>query len=319
MRFTKLIHKYWFAVGLVIVLALTVADTTESVSVLGRWFKLHFGTETAVLLIFFFSGFILDTRQIKSESIDIKIILIALAVIFLAAPVSAAFFVWSPLDVGIIVGLFLVAAMPTTVSSGVVMTTAAGGKLAHALLITILANGLAIFTIPITLGLLLPLIGGTTVIMLDKPAIMLKIALLVLAPLGFGMLLKLRLKDTIRLFKNRLHILNQIFILTIVWMGLSQSRPAILNSGSMIGVIVLITAGFHAVLLVEAFGTAQFFGLKRGRRESIIFMGSQKTLPLSIILQATYFPQYSQALVVCVVHHLVHLLIDGYIVGKLRR
>ncbi len=318
MRFTKLINKYWFAAGLVIVLALTVADATESVSGLGRWFKLHLGAETAFLLIFFFSGLILDTRQINSESIDIKVILIALAVIFLAAPVSAALFIWSPLDVGIIAGLFLVAAMPTTVSSGVVMTVAAGGKLAHALMITILANALAIFTIPITLGFLLPLIGGTTVIVIDKPAIMLKIALLVLAPLSFGVVLKLRLNDTIRLFENKLQILNQILILTIVWMGLSQSRPAILDSGSLIGIIVLVTAGFHAVLLIEAFGAARLFGLERGRRESIIFMGSQKTLPLSIILQATYFPQYGQALVVCVVHHLVHLLIDGYIVGKLR-
>jgi len=319
MRFTKLINKYWFVAGLVFVLALTVADATESVSGLGRWFKLHFGAETAFLLIFFFSGLILDTRQIKSESIDIKVILVALAVIYLAAPLSAALLVWSPLDMGIIVGLFLVAAMPTTVSSGVVMTTAAGGKLAHALMITILANSLAVFTIPITLGLLLPLIGGTSDIVIDKPAIMLKIALLVLAPLGFGVLLKLRLKDTIRLFESKLQILNQILILTIVWMGLSQSRPAILNSGSMIGIIVLITAGFHAVLLLEAFGATRLFGLERGRRESIIFMGSQKTLPLSIILQVTYFPQFGQALVVCVVHHLVHLLIDSYIVGKLRR
>ncbi|MBC8246705.1 MAG: bile acid:sodium symporter [Deltaproteobacteria bacterium] len=318
MRFTKLINKYWFVAGLVFVLALTVADATESVSGLGSWFKLHFGAETAFLLIFFFSGLILDTRQIKSESIDIKVILVALAVIYLAAPLSAALLVWSPLDTGIIVGLFLVAAMPTTVSSGVVMTTAAGGKLAHALMITILANGLAVFTIPITLGLLLPLIGGTSDIVLDKPAIMLKIALLVLVPLGFGMLLKLRLKDSVRLFESKLQILNQILILTIVWMGLSQSRTAILNNGSLIGIIVLITAGFHAVLLLEAFGAARLFGLERGRRESIIFMGSQKTLPLSIILQVTYFPQFGQALVVCVVHHLVHLLIDSYIVGKLR-
>lgn len=313
-----MINKYWFAAGLLIVLALTVADATESVSGLGRWFKLHFGAETAILLIFFFSGLILDTRQINSESIDIKVILIALAVIFLAAPVSAALLVLSPLDTGIMIGLFLVAAMPTTVSSGVVMTDAAGGKLAHALMITILANSLAIFTVPITLGLLLPLIGGTSLIVIDKPAIMLKIAMLVLAPLGFGILIKLRLKDTIRLFESKLQILNQTLILTIVWMGLSQSRPALLKSGPMIGIIVLITAGFHAVLLIEAFGAARLFGLERGRRESIIFMGSQKTLPLSIILQMTYFPQYGQALVVCVVHHLVHLLIDSYIVGKLR-
>ncbi|MBW2597910.1 MAG: bile acid:sodium symporter [Deltaproteobacteria bacterium] len=48
-------------------------------------------------------------------------------------------------------------------------------------------------------------------------------------------------------------------------------------------------------------------------------MGSQKTLPLSVILQVSLFPQYGLALVVCVLHHLVHLLMDGYLVGRLRK
>jgi hypothetical protein len=47
-------------------------------------------------------------------------------------------------------------------------------------------------------------------------------------------------------------------------------------------------------------------------------MDGQKTLPLSVILQVSLFPQYGLALVVCVVHHFVHLLMDGYLVGKLR-
>ena len=51
--------------------------------------------------------------------------------------------------------------MPTTLSSGVVMTGAAGGNMAQALVITIMANGLAVFTIPVVLSLLLRLIGGS--------------------------------------------------------------------------------------------------------------------------------------------------------------
>jgi predicted Na+-dependent transporter len=53
--------------------------------------------------------------------------------------------------------------------------------------------------------------------------------------------------------------------------------------------------------------------------EAILFMGSQKTLPLSIILQVTMFGNYAQALMVCVVHHLVSLLLDGFLVGRLGR
>jgi sodium/bile acid cotransporter 7 len=47
-------------------------------------------------------------------------------------------------------------------------------------------------------------------------------------------------------------------------------------------------------------------------------MGAQKTLPLSIILQVSLFPQYTVALLVCVLHHIVHLIMDGYIVERMK-
>lgn len=47
-------------------------------------------------------------------------------------------------------------------------------------------------------------------------------------------------------------------------------------------------------------------------------MGGQKTLPLSVILQMSLFPDYSIALLVCVVHHIVHLMMDGYLVERLK-
>ena len=42
-------------------------------------------------------------------------------------------------------------------------------------------------------------------------------------------------------------------------------------------------------------------------------------LPLSIILQMTLFPHYGIALLVCVLHHIVHLMMDGYLVERLRQ
>jgi len=35
-------------------------------------------------------------------------------------------------------------------------------------------------------------------------------------------------------------------------------------------------------------------------------------------LQVSFFSQYPDALTVCVVHHLLHLVMDGYLVDKLR-
>jgi sodium/bile acid cotransporter 7 len=314
-----LIKKYWFIAGLVLVFVITVADTTETVSGIGRWLKIHRGPDAVIVLIFFFSGLILNAREIRSGLMDIKGIAIALAIIFLVSPIIGASFGMASLDTGIKIGVFLVAVMPTTLSSGVVMTGAAGGNMAHALVITILANGLAVFTIPVALSLLLNLVGGTAVVAIDKLAIVMKLGFYVLLPLCTGLTIKFFTKSFMDRFALKLQVLNQWLVLGIVWMAMSQARDAIINSGGSVGIVFLLVFVFHGILLTFAGLFSKLLKLGRGRRESVIFMGSQKTLPLSVILQVSLFPQYGLALVVCVLHHMVHLLMDGYLVGRLRR
>jgi len=304
--------------GLLLVFAVTVADASETISSIGRWLKMHRGPDVVIVLIFFFSGLILDARQIKSGIMDAKGIIASLIIIFLVAPIIAALFGALPVDAGVLIGIFLVAVMPTTLSSGVVMTGAAGGNMAQALVITILANGLAVFTIPVMLSLLLRLVGGSAVVYIDKLAIMIKLGFYVLLPLCFGLTIKLLTKSLMDRVVYRLQMLNQLLVLAIVWMAMSQARGTILNSSASVGIVLLLVFGFHGLLLVAAGIFARYLKLGKGRRESVIFMGGQKTLPLSIILQVSLFPQYGLALVVCVLHHLIHLLMDGYLVGRLK-
>jgi len=315
---SDLIKKYWFLTGLLFVFLITVADASETVSGFGRWFKVYRGPDVVIILVFFFSGLILNVRQIKSGIMDAKVIIAALIIIFIVAPVIAALFGAIPVDTGVLIGIFLVAVMPTTLSSGVVMTGAAGGNMAQALVITILANGLAVFTIPVVLSLLLNLVGGSTVVVFDKLAIMIKLGFYVLLPLCIGLAIKIFAESFVDRFVHRLQTLNQLLVLAIVWMGMSQARGAILNSGASVGIIFLLVLSFHGIMLAAAGIFIGCLRLGKGRRESVIFMGGQKTLPLSIILQVSLFPQYGLALVVCVLHHLIHLLIDGYLVGKLK-
>jgi sodium/bile acid cotransporter 7 len=313
-----LLKKYWFLIGLLLVFIVTVADTSETVSRIGRWLKMHQGSDVVIIFIFFFSGLSLNARQIRSGLMDVKCILAALVIIFLVSPAVGALFGAIPLDTGIIIGIFLVAVMPATLSSGVVMTGAAGGNMAQALAITILANGLAVFTIPVVLSLLLNLVGGATVIFIDKPAIMIKIGLYVLLPLCMGLTIKYFTKTFMDLFALKMQTMNQCLVLGIVWMATSHARDAIVHSGASVGGIFFLVFSFHGMLLTAAGFLTRLLKLGKGRRESVIFMGGQKTLPLSIILQVSLFPEYGLVLVVCVLHHMIHLLMDGYLVGKLK-
>lgn len=304
---------------MLVVCLVTMADTTCTVSGIGKWFKTHKGPDAVIVLIFFFSGLILNAHQIKSGMVDIKGFIIAFFIIFIAAPASAAFFGATSINTGIKIGIFLVAVMPSTLSSGVVMTGASGGNMAHALFITLFANSIAVFTIPVALSLLLSSAGGSAVISIEKVAIMLKLATLVLLPLFCGLTLRFYAQSTVKKFSAKLQIINQLLVLGIVWMAFSQAREIIMESGKSVGIIFLLVFIFHGILLAIAWFLTRVFMVGKGRRESIIFMGCQKTLPLSIILQVSLFPQYGLALVVCVMHHMVHLLMDGYLVGKLKQ
>jgi sodium/bile acid cotransporter 7 len=313
-----LLKKYWFMVGLVAVAAVTMADRYEWTVAAGRWLKAHQGPGMVIFAIFFFSGLALDVRLLKKGLGDGKATAAALASIFIFAPMVAWVFRWLPLDHQIITGLFLVAVMPSTLSSGVVMTGGAGGNAAHALLVTIIANALAVFTIPVVLSLLLATTGDNRLVVIDKAAIMIKIALLVLVPLALGMAAQYFFRRQIAPWQGRTQVINQLLILAIVWMAMCQSRAAILAGSHAIISISAATLGFHLVLVALAASLAKCMRIGPGRRESIIFMGGQKTLPLSVILQVTLFPEYGLALAVCVVHHILHLITDAYLVEKLK-
>ena len=311
--------KYWFMAGLLGVTMAVMVDSSQWTISIGRWLKSHHGPDIVIVLIFFLSGMVLDAVQIRKGLADLPATGAALLVIFVVAPLVALIGRQLPLNVQILTGLCLVAVMPTTLSSGVVMTGAAGGNMAHALFVTIVANALAVLTIPFGLSILISGLGSSRVIEIDKAAITLKIALLVLAPLLAGLAVRAKAHATINKIQSKVQWINQGMILAIVWMALCQSRPVLVSHLSAMLPIIGLVFLFHLLLLAAAFGMATLLGLPPGRRESVIFMGGQKTLPLSVILQVKLFPDFGLTLVFCVAHHIIHLIMDGYLVEKLKQ
>lgn len=315
------VKKHWFLLGLAAVFFVTLTDSAEFVSKAGIWCKSHHVADGAIFIIFLFSGFLLDGGQIKSGIKNVKSIFLSLILIFVAAPAIALFFGMTSLGTGIKIGIFLVATMPTTLSTGVVMTGAAGGNMAGALVTTIIASGMAVFTVPVTLSFLMGFIGMTAKASVDNSAIMIKIVALVLLPLLIGLAARSKqaLRPVIHKYLTHLQNGNQFLILCIVWMALCQAKPTIMENSGDIMPIWICVAVFHGALLTVGFGTIFIFRLRPGQKESVLLMGCQKTLPLSIILQLTLFPQYGIALVVCVLHHFTQLIMDSLVVVRLKK
>lgn len=312
------IKKYWFILGLIAASLITVADSSGLTTDPGLWLKNHSGPDIVIVLIFLLSGLALNPKQIRDGIADIKGTVTALGIIFICAPLIGLAYCLLPLETGTLLGLLLVSTMPTTLSSGVVMTGSSGGNMAHALLITIIASSLSVFTIPLVFGWLLGFAGDSRVIEIEQLPIMIKIASLVLLPLAAGTFLRYSFERILRPLLPYTSICNQVGILIMVWMALCAGRSAIVAELNNIILIVALVFSFHLILVFASFFITRIAKITKGKRESVIFMGGQKTLPLSVILQVSLFPEYGTALVVCVSHHIVHLIMDAYLIKYLK-
>jgi len=307
------VKKQWFLLSLVFVFAAVIFDSSNILVKIGFFLKGNHGPEVLIFIIFIISGLLIESDQIKAGIQDIKSTVLALAVIIIIAPIAAGLICLLPLETGVAIGLFIVAVMPTTLSSGIVMTGTAGGNMAHALLITILSNFIGIFSIPVILSILLSSLDQQKELMIDRGAIFFKLTILVLFPLIIGIMSKAVVFKTGQLGQFKLQVVNQWMIIGVVFIALSGVKQVILGSGLSFFYILVLVSGFHLMLLGSCFLLVSFFGVEKGRYESIFFMGSQKTLALSAMIQVTYFSEFGTALLVCVLHHIVHLMMDGYL------
>jgi len=314
----KKIKQQWFLVSLVLVFAGVILDSTGTLAKAGQYIKAHHGSDIVIFIIFIISGLIIDVEEIKTGIKDIPSTFIALLTIIIISPLVAGALSLLPLEKGVIIGLFIVAVMPTTLSSGIVMTGKAGGNMVHALFITVFSNIISVFTIPIFLSWLLSFFFENQVVEINQVAIMQRLIMLVMLPLVIGMTTKkffFKIKNSL---KAKMQILNQMFIIGIVFMAASGAVDMFGNNFQEIALIVLLVTIFHIILLFVSFSGSKLMKIGKGRYESVIFMGSQKTLALAVILQLTYFSEYGIALIVCVVHHFIHLVIDGYLCVKIK-
>ncbi len=311
------IKEFWFLVSLILISAAVVIDRTDTLAGIGIYLKSRYASEIIIFLIFIASGLLIEKDQITVGIKDIRATFFTLLIILVVSPAAALLLSFLPLETGVVIGLFLVAVMPTTLSSGVVMTGVAGGNMAHALFLTIISNVAAIFSIPLILSWLLLSLDHSKSFAIDQGAMILKLTLLVLVPLMMGIYIKSFVCKILKPDKLRLQIANQCLVIFMVYISFSGAKQVLMGKGIQIFYVVLLAIVFHLVLLGSAFLLVKIFSIKKGSFESVIFMGSQKTLPLSIMIQLTYFGEFGSALLVCVMHHIVHLMIDGYLSTKL--
>ena len=235
----------------------------------------------AVSIIFVCSGLLLRTDEIYAALSAWRASLFGTISILLFTPVIGVVLALQvPVEPNLRLGLALFCCMPTTLSSGIALTTQARGNVALALLLTVLTNTVGIFTVPFVLAWLLREVGAVE---LSATELLVKLCFTMLLPLSIGRYLSRFIKSWLDSNRKHVTMVSNLALISIPWMKFSQSS----NELSMIALPslgVLIVAGLliHILFLLLNDGASRLLRLQQEARKAVVLLASQKTLPVAV-------------------------------------
>ncbi|HJO92684.1 MAG TPA: bile acid:sodium symporter [Victivallales bacterium] len=266
-----------------------------------------------VVIIFWTYGYTHDITNIKfSRKTAIASVVIIINNLILSALIGS-FFGWLLLPTLAAVGLLVITSMPPTLSSGIVITDNSDGNAVLALLFTIILNLVGIFLMPIMFKFTL---AGFQNIDISSTLILLKLVKIILIPLVIGYFMKLIVPkyNHFNLYK----LIPSICVILITFIGLSEAMSKIEEVN--IGLLLLIIGAsiiVHFILLaINWFIGSKIVRLEKYNNKAMIFVGSQKTLPIALFILFLILKDAALASVVCVLYYFLQILIDSAIAIK---
>ena len=209
-------------------------------------------------------------------------------------------------------GLIVAAAMPPTLSSGIVLTETANGNSLLSILMTVGYNLLSVTTIPLMLALCISSEGE-----IDTNPVKMFVQLLVLVLLpsiiGFtaGKLAKRKLPPIFT-------YISSTAVILLVWGFFSAScshfkqHPvsSLIQEGA--GALVL-----HSALLALVWYGSAAFKIGIAERKALLFIGVSKTITITITILTIIGATTGAALVPALVYYFLQSIIDSSLAGKM--
>jgi len=280
----------------------------------GQWLKQAGLIPWLVVTIFLVNGYRIRFAQLPREAGFFKALAVTGAISLLLGPWLGLYGAeLLALPAGALTGLVVMATVPPTLSSCIVLTQLVGGYAIWALMLSLLLNLVGVFSMPFVLALVLP---GSGDIGIDPLPLLRQLSLMVLLPFLLGIALQSRLRIPPEL--PLLEYLPSGCIVLGVWLAMSDSAavfhdlelPLLLR-------IALAALLVHLVLMALNWWAGRLLGIDWRGRVAMALAGSQKTLPVAISLLAALKGPVGEALLVCVIFHFLTLFADTLIAPRL--
>ena len=212
-------------------------------------------------------------------------------------------------------GIFFLAALPSTVSSSVVMVSIARGNIAAAIFNASISSILGIFITPILMSGVL----GKSTTGFDIGHTILQLCLQVLLPVVVGLFLHHKLGAWVSRYKKTLAEFDQFIILLIVYTSFCESFSGDMFKNYSIGEIFVLGVYMVSLFLVVFALMNQlsvWMRFKREDRITVIFCGSKKSLVQGAVMGKVLFPDQAilgVVLLPLMLYHALQLLVGSTI------
>jgi len=251
-------------------------------------------TTYGVSLIFFFYGLRLSPAKLKAGLTDWRLhVVVQLSTFHLfPALVFLASLLWPGGRENLLwLGVFFVAALPSTVSSSVVMVSIAGGNIPAAIFNASISSLIGVFMTPLWMGLFMSASASAD---LELGEVMGKLIVQVVVPVLLGVLLNARFGHFAEAHKSRLRLFDQAIILLIVYSSFCDSFAQDMFSGFTPLRLLLLggaMVGLFFLVMAIIYGLSNWLGFSRENRITAMFCGSKKSLVHGTVMAKVIFPE----------------------------
>lgn len=216
-----------------------------------------------------------------------------------------------------VTGFFFLAALPSTVSSSVAMTSLARGNVPVAIFNASISSLIGVFVTPLLMAWYMHATGGQ----LALQDVIIKLVLLVMLPVGLGQLLRPLLGPLVSRHKTVARIADRAVILAIVYNSFcdsvaggvwSRHDPRLIVE-MLVGVIVLFGVVYGLVGLI-----CRLVGFSPMDRVAVLFCASKKSLATGLPMARVIFGSQAElSLIIApiMLFHFVQLVIVSFIAG----
>lgn len=306
------LKKNWFFAGIFIVIFIAF-----SMPKIGQVVRDYSILNIGIFFAFFITGLSLETSGIGNQIRNYKALIAAMLSSLLFFPIITKLSADIALPQEFMIGACIIATAPVTVASGVVMTAIGRGNVPLALFICVLGNLLAIFTIPLSLNLLLQFENN-----IELPVLKMLTGLLitVLIPTVCGQLVRPFVKNKVLSLKKPFSIFQQCIVLLIIFNAVASSTDRIINAGTTIIFVAIFMVLLHSVILIMNFIISKIIRLDLPSTTAFTIQVSQKTLTVSYLVWAGYFSaHYPLAMVPGILYHLTQMIMDTFVAEWFRK